>query len=383
MPIYSRYGDESKLSGLMGLFAVIMTYHENDELLEINAGRMKVVFLQKGPWFFVSLSHTSEPTLLLHQQLEFLYNQILFLLTAGVQNVYKNKPSYDLRNLLSGTEKMFDNLISYLDHQPSAFSCSLPSLPIDRSCRSSICKFMVDQRPTDVIFALVVAKDKFIVSFLRPKKLEISVMDIHLILNFLGSGGGTLRRNETWSPVCLPGINENGFFHSLIKYLNDDVCVMLISTKQDAFYELSAFGKTIATHFEKEGWLKTVTDAANNPEYEVSKKYHPNVLHFMYIHKKTNQFTQPTAPSPFYAHRKEKKRLFRMYQHLYSRSKEMRLSCCKSKFEIMFFWQTDQFCLFAVFDPLETKKGIVKGCNEVSEWVKDREGRFFKNFPVY
>ena len=49
------------------------------------------------------------------------------------------------------------------------------------------------------------------------------------MMNFLGSGGGGLRRHETWSPMCLPGVNDRGFFHTLIKYLSEDICLMFVS----------------------------------------------------------------------------------------------------------------------------------------------------------
>ena len=63
-PIYSRYGDESKLAGLMGILSAIISVveSEDDLIQEIVAGDHKFIFCQKGPLYFVSVSRTLEPS---------------------------------------------------------------------------------------------------------------------------------------------------------------------------------------------------------------------------------------------------------------------------------------------------------------------------------
>lgn len=46
------------------------------------------------------MSSTGEPEVVLRQQLEFVHNQIIFILTSQVQDILSANPSRDLRELL-------------------------------------------------------------------------------------------------------------------------------------------------------------------------------------------------------------------------------------------------------------------------------------------
>jgi hypothetical protein len=50
--------------------------------------------------YFVAVSSTGEPEVVLRQQLEFVHNQIIFILTSQVQDMLTANPSRDLRELL-------------------------------------------------------------------------------------------------------------------------------------------------------------------------------------------------------------------------------------------------------------------------------------------
>lgn len=61
---------------------------------------------------------------------------------------------------------------------------------------------------------------------------SIQVCQVHelLIVN---------RASESWTPLCLPKFNDSGFLHAYVCFVAADVCLLLISTKQDSFYQLS------------------------------------------------------------------------------------------------------------------------------------------------
>ena len=59
----------------------------------------------KQSLYFVSISSTNEPEVGLLKQLNFLYNQMLLVLTSKIHDVYKNNSSADIRQLL-GTDTM-------------------------------------------------------------------------------------------------------------------------------------------------------------------------------------------------------------------------------------------------------------------------------------
>lgn len=143
-----RYGDESKLSGFMGLLQALVSFADDakDTLRSarrctctctcirictcacmcsyncnvhtfcclsshsgltrqcrfFGAGHHRVVFVVKGPIVLVCVSCTSEPVHVLEQQLGYMHAQIISILTSGVNRILINKPNVDVRNLLGG-----------------------------------------------------------------------------------------------------------------------------------------------------------------------------------------------------------------------------------------------------------------------------------------
>ncbi len=64
------------------------------------------------------------------------------------------------------------------------------------------------------------------------------IPDLHLIANFVNSSNA-FKASESWTPICLPKFNDTGFLHAYVCFIATDVCLVLISTKQDSFYPLS------------------------------------------------------------------------------------------------------------------------------------------------
>jgi vacuolar fusion protein MON1 len=310
---------------------------ENDTIHEIIAGDHKFIFCQKGPLYLVSVSRTLEPSKDLLMQLEYLQSQIIFLLTAGVNRLLETRADFDLRNLLSGTEKMFDNLLSFIDHDASIFTNSIHCLPLNEGVRRSVGKILLETRTSSVLYGMIIAKHQM-VNLIRPRKHPLFPSDLHLILNFINSGA-SFRTNETWTPVCLPRFNEKGFMHCYIRYIAEDVCLLLISTKADSFYELSECAKKIVSSLEISGCLKEITTATKNCTYDVSDAGGQDLLHFIYISSVTSQLTQPAMTAPYHDP-KSKKRLFRLYQHIHNHSETNQLYYYASKHEIVLAWKT-------------------------------------------
>lgn len=46
---------------------------------------------------------------------------------------------------------------------------------------------------------------------------------------------------ESWTPICLPKFDSDGFLHAHISYLADDcqACLLLLSVEKDSFFVLS------------------------------------------------------------------------------------------------------------------------------------------------
>lgn len=81
-----------------------------DVVKHVKAGNHVFTFLLKGPIYLLSVQCNGEPSALAMLKLEYLYNQIVFILTAKGLGVLDRKPNYDLRDLLGGTENVMQGL---------------------------------------------------------------------------------------------------------------------------------------------------------------------------------------------------------------------------------------------------------------------------------
>ncbi|KAJ9519952.1 hypothetical protein QJQ45_014687 [Haematococcus lacustris] len=84
-PIYSYHGDANSLAGLAALVAALVGVIEDqgDSLHHVIAGPLLIVFMSRGALYFVATSTLGEPVLVLQQQLELVYRQIVLILTSG------------------------------------------------------------------------------------------------------------------------------------------------------------------------------------------------------------------------------------------------------------------------------------------------------------
>ena len=72
------------------------------------------------------------------------------------------------------------------------------------------------------------------------KKFFIHPADLHLILNLVDSSE-SFKTAESWTPICLPKFDSNGFMHGHVSYLAEDcqACLLLLTVDRDVFFTLS------------------------------------------------------------------------------------------------------------------------------------------------
>eukprot|EP01137_Pigoraptor_chileana_P018321 Opistho-2@6320 len=92
----------------------------------------------------------------------------------------------------------------------------------------------------------MVARDQLI-TLLRPKQHSLHPADLHLVFNLVHASS-SFTAGESWTPLCLPRFNSKGFLHAHVSYLDNDniVCLLLICTNKDAFFEMSTARGEIA-----------------------------------------------------------------------------------------------------------------------------------------
>lgn len=113
-PIYTLHGSEDKLATIFGVMQAIVSVvqSEDDNLKAINAGGVRFVFLVKNPIILVAISKTKKSVPQLQMLLHDVYNQILSTLTQStLVKVYENRKNFDLRRLLSGSERLISHLL--------------------------------------------------------------------------------------------------------------------------------------------------------------------------------------------------------------------------------------------------------------------------------
>ena len=152
-----RHGEEDEIVTLMGLVQALAmsVIHggEKDNILCVCAGKHKIVFLVREPLILCSVSQTCAS---LHQSslhLMYVYYQIISILTASsVTNIFSRHNNYDLRRLLTGSERFLDNLVYDMDHEPCFFLSAVSCLSLEPSVRDIIihtivqhCKIKVTQ----------------------------------------------------------------------------------------------------------------------------------------------------------------------------------------------------------------------------------------------
>ena len=118
-PIFTRHGDEDRLNPLFGVMCSLVSFMtQNDDTPRVVlAGNHKIVFLIRGPIYLISVSRTLEPTAHLARQLQFVYTQLVSILTRkGLEHVFKRKHGFDLRNLLGNSgEQVLSHLVGAMD----------------------------------------------------------------------------------------------------------------------------------------------------------------------------------------------------------------------------------------------------------------------------
>lgn len=222
--------------------------------------------LPQGPILLVMAAVTGESSSQMAMQLNYVYNQLLFVLTySQLDRIFKQQTNFDLRNysnslhsantncssgvintisstylvqspclrghaahsyrrlgavsgrLLGGTEKFIDSLLDMFDTNPSFFLGAVRCLPLQSSVREKIGQVLLSARSKDLVFALLVT-DNQLVALLRPRKYSLHPADVNLIFNNVTSNASNFQSAELWMPLCLPRFNNTGCDTYLVVY---------------------------------------------------------------------------------------------------------------------------------------------------------------------
>ncbi|KAK6936048.1 FUZ/MON1/HPS1, first Longin domain [Dillenia turbinata] len=413
-PIYSRYGDEHKLAGFSATLQAIISFVENggDRVKSVRAGKHQVVFLVRGPIYLVCISCTEEPYDALRGQLELIYGQMILILTKSVNRCFEKNPKFDMTPLLGGTDVVFSSLIHSFSWNPATFLHAYTCLPLAYATRQAAGAILQDVADSGVLFAILMCKHK-VISLVGAQKASLHPDDMLLLANFVISS----ETSESFSPICLPRYNPMAFLYAYVHFLDVDTYLMLLTTSSDAFYHLKDCRVRIETVLLKSNVLSEVqrsmldggmhvedlpvdpsphsgslsphlgpqrpgTDSPNGFREAAAGIGGPAGLwHFIYRSIYLDQYVSSEFSSPINSPRQQK-RLYRAYQKLYASMHDSGIGPHKTQFRrdenyVLLCWVTQDFELYAAFDPLADKALAIKTCNRVCQWVKDVENEIF------
>ncbi|XP_040382936.1 vacuolar fusion protein MON1 homolog isoform X2 [Oryza brachyantha] len=411
-PIYSRYGDEHKLAGFSATLQAIISFVENsgDHIKFVRAGKHQIVFLVKGPIYLVCISCTEESYEGLRGQLELMYGQTLLILTKSVNRCFEKNPKFDMAPLLGGTDAVFLSLIHAFSWNPATFLHAYTCLPLAQSTRQAASAVLQDIADSGVLFALLMCEHK-VISLVGAQKATLHPDDIFLLANFILSSE-SFRTSESFSPICLPRYNSMAFLYAYVHFFDENTYLTLLTARSDAFYDLKDSRSRIQNVLLKANVLVEVqrslresalriedlpadpSSQSVSPPPQFSQDVHSQLLssemaiggpaglwHFLYKSIYLDQYVSSEFPL-IISNPKQQKRLYKAYQKLYASMHDKATGPHKTQFRrdddyVLFCWITQDFELYAAFNPLADKSQAIKVCNRVCQWIRDLENEIF------
>ncbi|CAH0394975.1 unnamed protein product [Bemisia tabaci] len=381
-PVYSRYGNEDKLSTLFGVMQVLVSFIQdsNDVLKSIRCNGCTFTFLSKGPLILVSVAKTQQSDTQLLSQLTYVYNQVISVVTLSrLTKIFEQKCNYDLRRLLSGSERLIDQLLVFMETDYAFLLGAVRVLPLAPTARDDISNIIVSacSKIKNLVFALLIANNQLI-TLVRMKKYELQPSDLHLLFNLVNSSE-SFKTAESWTPICLPLFNPSGFLHCHVSYLSEDcqACLMLLTVDHDLFYTLSTAKQKIVETLRRKGSLKDINDALALKPISASELGIYGLRHFMCKSRKHPQFWSSRVDTP-YDTPEEVEHLMSLYQnlhqHVHHPTRPLKLCYQQMDSEIMLGHITAEYEFYFTFEPLVTKSDAISAAGRLpSVWLKDDE----------
>ncbi|XP_047171721.1 vacuolar fusion protein MON1 homolog isoform X2 [Vigna umbellata] len=363
-PIYSRYGDEHKLAGFSATLQAIISFVENggDHVKLVRAGKHQVVFLVKGPIYLVCISCTEEPYESLRGQLELFHGQIIVILTKSVNRCFEKNPKFDMTPLLGGTDLVFSSLVHSFSWNPATFLHAYTCLPLAYATRQAASAILQDVIDSGVLFAILMCRHK-VISLVGAQKASLHPDDMLLLTNFVMSSESFRISIETVL------VKSNVLSEAQRSLVDGGMRVE----------DLPPLPYSGSSRLGQHRLPSDSPERLREPDCGIGGA--AGLWHFIYRSIFLDQYISSEFSSPINTP-KQQKRLYRAYQKLFASMHDKGLGPHKTQFRrdenyVLLCWVTQDFELYAAFDPLADKALAIKTCNRVCQWVKDVENEIF------
>ena len=232
-PVYSRYGDPIENNSIFATLSAMITkftiFNSNKENLNIISNKKnKIVFLKKGQLIFIALSKKNDCTSLLFSQLEYLYNQLMSILTISFYSKLEDNPSKCL-STMSGTENLFEQIIQYSSKSFTSLFNAFQVLNYFED-RNKLNKIAEECRG-DALYCIIMTPYE-VIALARSNQINVVSSDLVLIQTLIFCQE-MLRSQESYVPICLPGISEQGYIQFYSNFSEENIGVIFVTENLD------------------------------------------------------------------------------------------------------------------------------------------------------
>ena len=220
-PIFSRYGDEQELSTTFGLLQAVVSIVEGqgDNIRCIQAGQRRIVYFIRKSLYFIAVSSTGETEAALTRQLEFMYNQVLMVLTDKVHDILDHNSSKDLRDLLGSDSTRLlhaackDNVTPYC----IAFN-AVQGFTVEEAVRKEVQRYLEDcVSSSGAAMGMLIHGDALVgYNVNEETSLHLEVADVLQLSHFVGNSSALRSHDQNWVPVCLPHFNSGAMLQAYV-----------------------------------------------------------------------------------------------------------------------------------------------------------------------
>lgn len=303
-----------------------------------------------------------------------------------MEKIFTKHHNYDLRNKLSGTEKLLTNIINRFRNDYGMLLNCVNSYPLAQENRDQVSKLIAHQITPlrSVIFGLFLFDNK-LVSLIRPKSRNIHPVDVHLLVNVV-TGFDTPKNVEfTWYPICLPNFDKNGIMYAYISHLDEScqTCLIFLTgmCDEEQSIELNECRKRIQQKMQSQSLIQLMNSKLKDSSLKLDQIGVNELKHFLYKDNKIFQYFLSDYALPYSNNSSEQQRIFDMYQKLYhklhNKTNSLRIFYMQKKYETILGWQTSNFEIYATFSPLVTKEIAIMAVNKLLEFTQKNKSKIF------
>jgi len=300
-PVYSRYGDPiennsifATLSAMITKFTIFNSNESDKEFLNVITNeKNKIAFLKKGQLIFIALSKKNDCTSLLFSQLEYLYNQLMSILTSSFYSKLEDNPSKCL-STMSGTENLFEQMIQYTSKSfPSLFNSYQVFNFFEQ--REKLNKIAEEFRG-DALYCIIMTPYE-IISLARSNQIDVVSSDLVLIQNLIYSQE-MLRTQESYVPICLPGISEQGYIQFYSHFSEENIGIIFVTENMDpmCFVKFKEQYNKLYQKLINENYIEKIID---------NFRINNNILgeYSLLKHEEENKINEEMSSSEFLIHK--------------------------------------------------------------------------------